>query len=70
VTGIVRYRGEITVSTLWNWRALRIGPGFVKTWKIGKAILYPLDELDAWVRKNFVTCRVVKWQPVNDDDRT
>jgi hypothetical protein len=49
-----RYRGGITVGTLRNWRSLRIGPGFVK---IGKAVLYPLDELEAWDQKNLVTCR-------------
>jgi hypothetical protein len=31
-----RYRGEITVGTLRNWRAMRVGPGFIK---IGKAVL-------------------------------
>ncbi len=62
-----RYRDEITVGTLRNWRAMRIGPGFVK---IGKAVLYPLDELDAWDRKNFVTCRAVNGQPVSDNDPT
>jgi hypothetical protein len=49
-----RYRGEITVGTLRNWRAMRIGPGFIK---IGKAVLYPITELDAWDRKNMVICR-------------
>jgi hypothetical protein len=49
-----RYRGEISVGTLRNWRAMRIGPAFVK---IGKAVLYPVDELDAWDEKNLVTCR-------------
>jgi hypothetical protein len=49
-----RYRGEITVGTLRNWRAQRIGPTFVK---IGKAVLYPADGLDAWDKKNTVTCR-------------
>ena len=48
-----RYRGEITVGTLRNWRALRIGPTFIK---IGKAVLYPVDELDAWDRQNLVKC--------------
>src|SRR3546814_8259619 len=38
-----RYRGGISVGTLRNWRAMRLGPSFVK---IGKAVLYPLDELD------------------------
>ena len=49
-----RYRGEVTVGTLRNWRAMRIGPAYVK---IGKAVLYPVDELDAWDKKNLVTCR-------------
>lgn len=25
-----RYRGQISIGTLWNWRAMRIGPPFVK----------------------------------------
>jgi len=33
---------------------MRLGPSFVK---IGKAVLYPLDELDAWDEKNKVQCR-------------
>lgn len=49
-----RYRGGISVGTLRNWRAMRLGPSFVK---IGKAVLYPLDELDAWDEKNKVRCR-------------
>ena len=49
-----RYRGGISVGTLRNWRAMRLGPSFVK---IGQAVLYPLDELDAWDEKNKVQCR-------------
>jgi hypothetical protein len=49
-----RYRGEITVGTLRNWRAMRIGPAFIK---LGKAVLYPISELDAWDQKNMVICR-------------
>jgi hypothetical protein len=49
-----RYRGEISIGTLRNWRAMRIGPSFVK---IGKAVLYPADQLDAWDQKNLVMCR-------------
>jgi hypothetical protein len=52
-----RYRGGISVGTLRNWRAMRIGPSFLK---IGKAILYPVSELDAWDEKNRVTCRASK----------
>ena len=49
-----RYRGEISAGNLWNWRAMRVGPAFVK---IGKVVLYPVDELDAWDDKNLVPCR-------------
>lgn len=49
-----RYRGEISVGTLRNWRAMRLGPAFIK---IGKAVLYPLEELETWDAKNLVTCR-------------
>jgi hypothetical protein len=33
---------------------MRIGPAFVK---LGKAVLYPVEELDAWDKKNMVACR-------------
>jgi hypothetical protein len=49
-----RYRGQVTVGTLRNWRAMRIGPAFIK---IGKAVLYPVEQLDAWDRKNMVMCQ-------------
>jgi len=49
-----RYRGSISVGTLRNWRAMRIGPAYIK---IGKAVLYPIEELGAWDQKNMVTCR-------------
>ncbi|MFB9261700.1 helix-turn-helix domain-containing protein [Bradyrhizobium erythrophlei] len=52
-----RYRGEVTVGTLRNWRSMRIGPAYVK---IGKAVLYPVDELEAWDRINLVVCRASK----------
>lgn len=52
-----RYRGSVSVGTLRNWRAMKIGPAFVK---IGKAVLYPINELDAWDQKNVVTCRASK----------
>ncbi|WP_333836028.1 helix-turn-helix transcriptional regulator [Novosphingobium sp.] len=52
-----RYRGGVSVGTLRNWRAMRLGPSFVK---VGKAVLYPVDELDAWDEKNRVQCRASK----------
>jgi hypothetical protein len=48
-----RYRGQISTGTLENWRVQRIGPPFIK---IGKALLYPVVELDAWDRRNLVAC--------------
>ena len=52
-----RYRGGVSVGTLRNWRAMRIGPSFVK---IGKAVLYPIEELEAWDERNRVQCRTSK----------
>src|SRR2546421_9507632 len=49
-----QYRGAVSVATLRNRRAMRIGPAFVK---MGKAILYPIDELNAWEKRTW--CRVV-----------
>ena len=60
-----RYRGEITVGTLRNWRAMRIGPAFVK---IGKVVLYPVDQLDAWDEKNLVACRASRRLSNDADD--
>ena len=59
-----RYRGQISVGTLCNWRAARIGPQFVK---IGKAVLYPLSELENWDRKNTVSCRVSRRSELTED---
>ncbi|RXT57705.1 DNA-binding protein [Bosea sp. Tri-44] len=51
---VIRYRGQVGEGTLRNWRAMRIGPSFIK---IGKAVLYPVSELDRWDKSNLVTCR-------------
>lgn len=61
-----RYRGEVSVGTLRNWRVQRIGPGFIK---IGKAVLYPLDELETWDQENFVACRALRRSIGTDRDR-
>jgi hypothetical protein len=60
-----RYRGEVSVGTLRNWRAMRIGPTFVK---IGKAVLYPTAELEAWDKKNTVTCRAARASGVSEHE--
>ena len=54
---VERYRGQVSEGTLRNWCSMRIGPSFIK---IGKAILYPLEELDRWDRRNLVVCRPSK----------
>jgi hypothetical protein len=48
-----RYRGAIGTGTLRNWRAMKTGPSFLK---LGKAVLYPVAELEAWERKILVSC--------------
>lgn len=60
-----RYRGEVSVGTLRNWRAMRIGPTFMK---IGKAVLYPVDELNAWDEKNLVACRASRRLTLTEQD--
>ena len=62
---VARYRGEVTSGTLRNWRSARVGPDFLK---IGKAVLYPVDGLDEWDRKNLVTCRASNRLPSKDWD--
>jgi hypothetical protein len=51
---IERYRGQISEGTLRNWRSMRVGPSFLK---VGKAVLYPLEELDRWDRRSLIVCR-------------
>lgn len=49
-----RYRGMLSLGTLRNWRSMRIGPSFLK---IGKSVLYPVSELQAWDRRNLMKCQ-------------
>ncbi len=51
---VERYRNQVSEGTLRNWRSKKIGPSFVK---IGKAILYPIGELERWERSNLTSCR-------------
>jgi hypothetical protein len=60
-----RYRGGVSAGTLRNWRAMKIGPTFVK---VGKTVLYPTHELDAWDQKNTVPYRASKRLSVGADD--
>jgi len=61
-----RYRGEVSIGTLRNWRAMRVGPAFVK---IGKAVLYPVDELETWDEKNLVACRASRRLSLSGGDQ-
>ncbi len=61
-----RYRGEVSVGTLRNWRAQRVGPPFIK---IGKSVLYPVQGLDEWDNKNLVTCRASRKFLVADHEQ-
>ena len=58
---VARYRGQVSEGTLRNWRALRIGPSFMK---IGKAVLYPVTELERWDKSNLVVCRPSRSLPL------
>ncbi len=58
---VERYRGQISEGTFRNWRSMRIGPSFIK---IGNAILYPLEELNRWDRRNLVTCQPSRSLPI------
>ena len=57
---VERYRNQVSEGTLRNWRSKRIGPSFIK---IGKAILYPVNELDRWDRSNLVLCQRTRHLP-------
>lgn len=50
---VARYKGRITLGTLRNWRALKLGPPYVK---VGKAVLYSRAALQAWDKRNTVNC--------------
>ena len=60
---VERYRGQVSEGTLRNWRSMRIGPSFIK---IGKAILYPLEELDRRDRRSLVVCRPSRSLPLEE----
>jgi len=62
---VARYRDELTLGTLRNWRAMRVGPDFIK---IGKAVLYPQASLDAWDKQNLVSCNTQKRREERVDD--
>lgn len=60
---VARYRGQVSEGTLRNRRTMRIGPSFIK---IGKAVLYPVSELDRWDKSNLVVCRPSRSLPLEE----
>ncbi|WP_430699082.1 DNA-binding protein [Mesorhizobium dulcispinae] len=46
-----------SLGTLRSWRSMRVGPSFVR---IGKAVLYPIAELDVWDEQNCAACHASK----------
>ena len=60
---VERYRGQISEGTLRNWRSMRVGPSFLK---VGKAVLYPLEELDRWDRRSLIVCQPFRLLPVDE----
>ena len=61
-----RFRGAISTGTLANWRAMRVGPAFVK---IGKSIVYPLADLNDWATQQTVRCRATNRLNGKKDDQ-
>lgn len=43
-----RYKGQISIRTLANWRSSGDGPAFTK---IGGRVLYPLEKVMEWEAK-------------------
>ncbi len=62
---VERYRYKISDGTLRNWRSKRIGPSFIK---VGKAILYPIEELERWDRSNLISCRRMSIAPLGTNN--
>ena len=60
---IDRYRDQISEGTFRNWRSEKVGPSFLK---LGKAVLYPLEELERWDRRNLVVCRPSGSLPIEE----
>ncbi len=46
---------------------MKIDPSFLK---IGKAVLYPVVELEAWDRKNLVICRATRMPNLKELEAT
>ena len=63
---VQRYRQQLTLGTLRNWRSKRIGPSYVR---VGKSILYAAASLDEWDRANTVSCRASATRNVRHRDQ-
>jgi len=45
---------------------MRVEPSFLK---IGKAVLYPIEELDQWDNRNLIVCRPFRSLLIDDVSR-
>jgi hypothetical protein len=48
-----------------NWRAMRVGPAFQNR----ESNPLPVDGLDAWEKKNIVSCRASGRLPMTESDQ-
>lgn len=46
-----RWKGSVSPGTLANWRHLKRGPNYMK---FEGSILYPLDEVEKYEKKNII----------------
>jgi hypothetical protein len=49
-----RWKGKICPGTLQNWRCNGTGPNYTK---VGRAVFYPLSEVERFERENVVHAR-------------
>ena len=61
-----RFRSAISTGTQANWRAMRVGPTFVR---IGKSIVYPLADLNEWANQQTVKCRATNRLTGKEDEQ-
>ncbi len=51
-----RWRGKVTIKTLRNWRSGRYktGPRFIRLYEPNGPVLYPLEEIEAYEKRNSI----------------
>lgn len=61
-----RYRGAVSLGTLRNWRKKRYGSAFLK---IGRSILYLVEEFDTWDKRNTMIYRAPQGLIAQQNDK-